>query len=79
MRRSTRLALIISPAFVLSILFGDYKWIFIYLVIVATLSGAKVTHGVLKFNDCSKDAEALRKEIIEAKTDLTKKGFKFVK
>lgn len=78
MRRSVRLVLMFSPAIVLSLIFQDLKWLLIYPLLVAAVSGAKVIRGVLKFNDCQRDSELLKKEIIEAKTDLARKGFNFV-
>jgi len=78
MKRSVRIGLLAFPALLFSLLFTDLRWMIIYPVIIASLSLMKVTYGALSFNDCKKDAEYLKKEIIEAKTDLAKRGFRFV-
>ncbi|CAB3980985.1 Dolichol-phosphate mannosyltransferase subunit 3 [Paramuricea clavata] len=49
-----------------------------YMVIVfGCYSLIVIGYRVLTFNDCEDAAESLRKEIQEARKDLSKKGFKF--
>lgn len=44
------------------------------VLLLGCYSLASVGLGVAQFNDCSEAAESLREEIIEAKTDLRRRG-----
>lgn len=74
MRRSLRLLIILSP-----MLAGIFEpvWALIYVLFLALSGLGKVIYSALNFNNCEKEAEYLKEEIIEAKKDLTRKGFKF--
>lgn len=56
----------------------DFIYIFPIFVILllACYSLASLGLGVARFNDCSQAAESLREEIVEAKADLRRRGFK---
>ena len=47
------------------------------LVVFGLVSLAIVIYRTATFNDCPEACEELKKQIIEARQDLTKKGFKF--
>ncbi len=50
----------------------------IYLVIIfGLISAIIVLYRVMTFNDCPNAYDELKKQIIEAKEDLNRKGFKF--
>lgn len=77
MKRSLRLALILSPVIMATLLFKlDYG--ILYIVCLGLFALSKVIYYSLTFNDCKTASESLRKEIIEARADLAKKGFNFV-
>lgn len=77
MRRSVRLALILSPLFVLGLTNGP-EWSIYYIIILGLFALGRVIHGALTFNDCHEASVSLRKEIQEARVGLASKGFKFV-
>ena len=76
MKRSLRLFIIISPVIVLSIAFGQI-WGLIYVMFLGLSGLGRVLYSALNFNNCEDDAESLRKEVIEAKAELSRRGFKF--
>ena len=47
------------------------------LIVFGLISAAIVFYRVLTFNDCPEAYKELKREIIEAKEDLEKKGFRF--
>lgn len=71
------MALIVSPVFILGLLV-KLEYSFLYIVLVGLFALSKVLYYSLTFNNCTKAAEELKKEIKEARIDLTKKGFNFV-
>lgn len=77
MRRSIRLALILSPLLVLGLTNG-IEWSIYYIIVLAIFALSRVIHGALTFNDCHEASVSLRKEIEEARVGLASKGFKFV-
>lgn len=76
MKRKTRLAIILSPAIILTLSMSFY-YALVYIIALGLFSLAKVVYYSLKFNDCKAASESLKKEVIDAKKDLAKKGFKF--
>lgn len=76
MRRSLRLLIILSPILFLATIFRPV-WALVYVLFLGLSGLGKVIYSALNFNNCEKESEYLRKEIIEAKRDLTSKGFKF--
>lgn len=77
MKRSLRLLIILSPMLILATLF-EPVWALVYVMFLGLSGLGKVLYSALNFNDCEKDSDYLRDEIIEAKKDLARKGFKFV-
>lgn len=69
--------IILSPVVILAALV-DPLWGLFYIMFLGLSGLGKVVYAALNFNDCESDAESLKKEIVEAKVDLAKKGFKFV-
>jgi len=71
----------------LALIFGlevsDATRIYIYLIPVFAVAAFGVfslvilVYRVMTFNDCEEAAAELKKELEEAKKDLTSKGFKF--
>lgn len=49
------------------------------LAMFGLVSVAIIAYRVYTFNDCSDASEELQRQIVEAKKDLTKKGFVFDK
>lgn len=72
MKRSLRLALILSPAVLLPF---QPTWSLVYFIFLALVALGKVLYYTVNFNNCKEDAEMLKSEIREAKIDLAKKGF----
>lgn len=78
MRRSVRLGLyFVVPLLAVAYLQG-ILWAIAFLIPVAMGALTKVIYYSFRFNDCKEAADSLRKEIVEARTDLTRKGFNFV-
>lgn len=77
MRRSVRLASILSPTLLLGVLYG-VNWSIIYILCLGFLALGKVLYYSMTFNDCHEASESLLKEIVEARIDLTKRGFNFM-
>ena len=50
---------------------------FYMIIVFGCYSLIVIGYRVLTFNDCEDAAESLRKEIQEARKDLSRKGFKF--
>lgn len=76
MRRSLRLALILSPVLTATLTFR-LEYGLLYIVLLGLLALSKVIYYSLTFNDCKSASESLKKEIVEARTGLAKKGFNF--
>lgn len=76
-KRSTRLAIILSPSVILLTLIAEPLWALYYIIFLGIFSLAKVFYYSLTFNNCEQASNSLKKEIIEAKMGLAKKGFKF--
>jgi hypothetical protein len=77
MKRSLRLIIILCPVLLLATIFQPV-WGLVYVMVLGLSGLGKVFYSALNFNDCEKDADSLKGEIIEAKKDLARKGFKFV-
>lgn len=76
-KRSLRLAIILSPALVACIIFGPVASL-LYIILLGIAAFGKVLYLSSTFNDCQSAAESLKKEIVEARLDLSRKGFNFV-
>lgn len=76
MKRSVRLALIISPLFVLALLLG-IEWAVGYVIIVGLYAGLRLSEQWYALKCCDKASVELKDEITQARFDLMKKGFKF--
>lgn len=59
----------------LILLFAIGYWALLYPIVIGLGAFGKVIYLSLTFNDCSDAANSLKKEIVEARLDLTKKGF----
>lgn len=77
MKRSLRLALILSPALIAGSMLG-IEYSLLYIVLLGLFALGKVIYYSLTFNDCQSASESLRKEIKEARGDLAKRGFNFI-
>lgn len=77
MRRSVRLAVILFPAIILGASWGSL-WALYYIILLGVLSLTKVIYYSLTFNNCELASESLKKEIIEARIGLAKKGFRLL-
>lgn len=75
MKRSLRLLIILSPVLVAAIV--EPIWGLVYVMFLGLSGLGKVFYSALNFNDCQEDAKLLTKEIVDAKQDLSKRGFKF--
>lgn len=78
MRRSIRFSLrFIIPPLVIGLLAGWF-WSFLLLVGLGLFEFGRVLYYCFRFNDCKQAADSLRKEVVQARVDLTRKGFNFV-
>lgn len=76
MKRSLKAGLKLSPIPVLGLYYG-LEWALLYIFVYSLFALSKVLYYCLTFNDCQLAADSLKREILEARTDLARKGFNF--